>query len=142
VSISQSPTALSRPVALNCTLARQLSEWDETVVQATAHRLFGQSVKVIEHYGGYACRGVVGNPGHLSQHAKGDAIDIAGFELSDGSRISVERDWRAGGQKQTFLRDIAKGACGVFSVVLTPNTNADHQNHFHLDVGPFKDCSP
>ncbi len=142
LSVTESPTSLDHAVAVDCTLARQLAEWDESVVQPAAQSVFGKSVKVIEHYGGYVCRGMVGNPKQLSMHAKGDAIDIAGFELSDGHKIWVERDWREGGQKQAFLRQIAKAACSLFSVVLTPNTNADHQNHFHLDVGPFKDCSP
>lgn len=142
ISLIQSPIAMSRPVEVDCSLARQLSLWDTDVVEPAAERLFGAKVGVIDHYGGYVCRGIVGNHSRLSEHAKGLAIDVAGFELSNGIRISVEHDWREGGRKQAFLREIAKSACGLFNVVLTPNTNADHQNHFHLDIGPYKDCSP
>jgi hypothetical protein len=63
------------------------------------------------------------------------------FVLSDGTSVTVERDWSKAGPKATFLRHLARAACGYFSVVLTPSSNADHFNHFHLDIGPGRLCS-
>lgn len=141
ISLSQAPTPLNRPVEVDCALARQLSRWDVEVVQPAALRVFGQRLVMMEHYGGYACRGMSSNHARLSEHAKGDAIDVAAFDFADGSRVSVEHDWRAGGRKQEFLRQVAAAGCQLFSVVLTPDTDAYHYNHMHLDIGPWKDCS-
>ena len=82
-----------------------------------------------------------GHASRLSQHALGLAIDIAGFRLSDGSTVSVEHDWAGPGPKRLFLRHLARRACQYFSVVLTPDSNADHYNHLHLDIGPERLCS-
>jgi hypothetical protein len=142
ISLRSEPTAeLNRPVQLSCAAARQLALWVETVVQPAAQRTFGQRVKQITHYGGYACRGRTSNRSRLSEHAFGKAIDIAAFQLEDGQQVSVLKDWSDGGAKQRFLREITAGSCRLFSVVLTPNSNADHANHLHLDIGPWKLCS-
>jgi hypothetical protein len=75
----------------------------------------------------------------MSEHATGRAIDLAGFELADGSRVSVKDDWDEG-QRGRFLREIATRACAYFSVVLTPETDRHHRDHLHLDVGPWRAC--
>jgi hypothetical protein len=54
--------------------------------------------------------------------------------------ISVKRDWDPPGPKRDFLRAVARGACGLFSMVLTPKTNSEHANHFHLDIGAYRKC--
>ena len=100
----------------------------------------GQRVVGINHMGSFLCRGINGGS-HLSQHALGRAIDIAGFRLSDGSTVNVEHDWSEPGQKRLFLYHVARRACGYFSVVLTPNSNAEHYNHIHLDIGLERLCS-
>lgn len=141
VRLLAAPTALSRPVTVDCGLAKPLAVWDQTSVQAAAQAIFGQRVAKVHHYGGYVCRNRRSGS-RLSEHAYGKAIDIAAFELADGTMISVERHWRAGGDRQAFLRRVAREACRHFSVVLGPNSDADHYNHFHLDVGPWKLCSP
>lgn len=141
VSLIQAPTPLNRPVSVDCTLAQQLAQWDEQVVDKVAAEVFGKAIKTIHHYGGYVCRGRSSNSARLSEHAYGKAIDIGAFELEDGTIISVNRDWNAGGKKQAFLRKVAAGACPMFSVVLTPNSDSKHKDHFHLDVGPWKLCS-
>ena len=42
---------------------------------------------------------------------------------------------------RNFLHHVARNACRYFSVVLTPDSNRDHYNHFHLDIGPGRVCS-
>jgi hypothetical protein len=69
------------------------------------------------------------------------AIDVAGFRLSDGTTVSVEHDWSESGPKRQFLRHLARRACSYFSVVLTPDSNAEHHDHIHLDIGPDRLCS-
>lgn len=100
----------------------------------------GRRVVSIDHLGSFSCRAIHGS-GSLSQHALGRAIDIAGFRLSDGTTVSVEHDWSEPGPKRLFLHHLARRACSYFSVVLTPDRNADHYNHIRLDIGPERMCS-
>lgn len=141
VRLLAAPTDLNRPVTVDCGLAKQWAAWDAAAVQPAARDLFGQGVARVHHYGGYVCRNRRSG-GRLSEHAYGKAIDIAAFELTDGTIVSVEKHWRAGDARQAFLRRVARDACSKFSVVLSPNSDADHANHLHLDVGPWKLCSP
>ena len=57
-----------------------------------------------------------------------------GFELADGRRISVLRDWQGRPQDAAFLRAARDAACRVFSTVLSPDYNAAHRDHLHLDT--------
>ena len=73
--------------------------------------------------------------GKISEHAFGNALDIAGFRLADGRRITVVHDWTRGeAQDQAFLRDVHAGACTSFTTVLGPGYNAFHYNHIHVDL--------
>lgn len=140
ISLRQSTATMSAPVTVGCTLAFVLNSYERRVVQPAAMRHFGQPVARLRHMGGYACRERSSGGGRLSEHALGKAIDIGGFELADGTIVDVEDDWSAGGRKEAFLRDIAAGACRLFSVVLTPNHDRDHHDHIHLDIGPWRLC--
>lgn len=118
----------------SCPVAAALSLWEWEIVQPAAQKHFGQSVAQVEHLGSYSCRRMYGrSTGGWSEHATADAIDIAGFRLADGTRVSVLRDWEAGGEKAAFLRDVRSGACRLFSTVLSPDYNAAHRDHLHLD---------
>jgi hypothetical protein len=124
---------------VTCDLALRLDEFITRIVRPAARRYLHASVIELRHFGTYACRSQPN--GEWSEHAKGDAIDVAGFVLDTGDTVMVERDWRGGGPKSEFLHAVARGACRLFSVVLTPHTNYAHRNHFHLDIGPWRDCS-
>jgi hypothetical protein len=141
VRVEQSAIAWNHPAEMSCALATRLDSFEREIVQPAAQRHFGRPVVRIHHYGAYTCRNENGGHGRLSQHALGNAIDIGAFELADGTRIAVETDWRGRGPRRDFLREVAKGACRYFSVVLTPASDALHRNHFHLDVGPWRLCS-
>ncbi len=121
-------------VAPSCPVAAALRLWEWHVVQPAAQRLLGQPVRAIRHYGSYSCRRMYGrSAGDFSEHATADAIDVAGFTLADGRRISLIGDWQVGGKDAAFLREVRDGACGLFSTVLSPDYNAAHRDHLHLD---------
>jgi hypothetical protein len=125
-----------RPVT-TCAVAAGLSQWTEREVKPAARDLFGANLSRIEHFGAYSCRRLYGRgSGPWSEHATGNAIDIAGFVLTDGTRISVLRDWDGVGDKAQFLRRIRDGACRTFGTVLRPDYNAAHRDHLHLDQQP------
>ena len=140
VRVSRIEAALNRPTTMSCGMANRLDEFEREVVQPLARDELGHRIERIDHLGSFSCRANSSRPSRLSQHALGQAIDIAGFRLADGSRVSVERDWSDSGVKGEFLHRLAARACRYFSVVLTPDSNADHYNHLHLDIGPDHYC--
>jgi hypothetical protein len=128
---------------LTCETAVALALWLEHEVQPAAMEILGQKVTAIESWGSYACRNIVGNPhwsGRRSQHAIANALDIGGFTLADGRRVSVRRHWRSEGTEGRFLRAVHARACSYFRAALGPEYNAAHHDHFHLDRGPFSRC--
>lgn len=121
-------------VAPSCPVVAALKLWEWQVVQPAAQRLLGQPVRSISHFGAYSCRRLYGrSAGDFSEHATADAIDIAAFILADGRRISVVNDWTGEGQDAAFLHAVRDGACDLFSTVLSPDYNAAHRDHLHLD---------
>ncbi|WP_202388935.1 extensin family protein [Pelagerythrobacter marinus] len=117
-----------------CPVAVGLELWLRDIVQPAARRHFGAEVSRIEHMGAYSCRRLYGrSEGRWSEHATGNAIDIGGFVLEDGRRISVLGDWPGEGEAAQFLREVRNGACPLFATVLSPDYNAAHANHFHFD---------
>nr|WP_295372535.1 extensin family protein [uncultured Sphingosinicella sp.] len=123
-----------RDVGTTCPVAAALALWEWHVVQPAAVRHFGTQVAAIEHFGSYSCRRMYGrSQGAWSEHASANAIDIAGFRLENGTRISVLRDWEKEGARARFLRDVRDGGCKLFATVLSPDYNAAHRDHFHLD---------
>jgi len=125
-----------RPAGLGvaCPVAAALAAWEWDVVQPAAQARFGSKVTQIDHFGSYACRRIYGrDAGNWSEHASADAVDIAGFRLADGTRITVVGDWRGQGAEAAFLRDVRDGACRLFATTLSPDYNAAHRDHLHLD---------
>ena len=129
-SIRYSPASL----ITSCPVAAALSLWERDVLQAAALRHFGSRVTWIDHAGSFSCRRLYGrSEGRFSEHATADAIDILGFRLENGQRISVLRGWHGEPADRAFLREVRDGACDLFATVLSPDYNRAHADHFHLD---------
>tara|TARA_R110000782_G_scaffold268393_1_gene364775 strand:+ start:32555 stop:33283 length:729 start_codon:yes stop_codon:yes gene_type:complete len=121
-------------VAPSCPVAAALKLWEWNVLQPAAHEIFGKPVKEVTHFGSYSCRRLYGREeGDYSEHATADAIDISGFVLTDGTRITIMNDWNEETGKTRFLHRIRDEACSLFSTVLSPDYNAAHADHLHLD---------
>ncbi len=143
VRVSRSDLAFSSGFLATCGLAAAWTLFEAHALQPAAQTHFGQKVARVEHLGTYACRNVYGRAeGRRSEHASANAIDLGAFVLADGTRISVLNDWKktGDGRKAAFLRDVRDGACRFFDVVLGPEYNEAHRNHFHLDMGAFSTC--
>ena len=128
---------------VQCGVAGGLALWIRHVVQPEAERLLGTKVARIGNMGVYSCRNIIGTrffKNRKSQHATSNAIDIGSFRLANGQTISVLKHWSAGDNRAIFLRRIHRGACKYFRVVLGPEYNAAHRDHFHFDRGPFWRC--
>ncbi len=128
------------PLAMRCPLAAGTHIWMTTLDQR-ARDIFSTGLARVHHAGSYACRRMYGrSDGPMSQHAYANAWDVTGFELADGRVISVLKHWNSGDDKQRFLKQARADACAIFSVVLSPDYNAAHRDHFHLDMGNSISC--
>ena len=129
-----------------------LEAWLNTIVEPDAQARFGQRVATVNVFGAYSCRGIDNMAGaRLSEHAFGNAVDVAGFTLADGRRIDFVHDWKSAGTQETaFLHEAHAGACQYFTTVLGPGADVFHYNHIHLDLanhgstdtGPRRICKP
>jgi hypothetical protein len=129
------PVELKPPAKLACPIVSALDQWVSEALQPAALKWFGQPVVEIKQIGSYSCRGMNGNPNaHISEHAFGNALDIAEFDLADGHRISVQYGWHGTPQEQGFLHDVQGSACQDFTTVLAPGANVYHYNHIHVDL--------
>lgn len=127
------PLSPDSPVT-TCSVAAGFEFWLANGLQPAARSLLGAEISKLEHLGAYSCRRIGGSEtGRWSEHATGNAIDISAFVLTDGRRVSVLRDWEGGGIKAKFLRLARDQACLTFGTVLSPDYNAAHRDHFHLD---------
>ena len=125
-----------------CREALALSIWERQIVQPAADEILGQGVTGLQHFGTYSCRRMYGKAdGPVSEHASADAIDLAGFRLVDGQTVSVAGDWNDPGPKGRFLRRVRDGACRVFQTTLSPDYNAAHHDHLHLDMAGGNLCA-
>ncbi|MEM7742394.1 MAG: extensin family protein [Pseudomonadota bacterium] len=131
------------PVETRCEIAARLYLWERNTLQPAAQRYLGASVARLDHYSSYSCRPIRtsrGNGRRMSQHATANAIDISGFVLSDGRRITLLRDWDGSGPEAAFLRASRDGLCDWFNMVLSPDYNGLHADHFHADMGFWRGC--
>lgn len=120
-----------------CAVAAGLVLWMDKVVQPAAQENLGSRIVALDHLGTNNCRRIGGgDSGRWSEHATGNAIDIAAFRTEDGRTISVLRDWENDPDDSaaaTFLRTARDGACDIFGTTLSPDYNPAHADHFHLD---------
>lgn len=128
------------PILGNCAFFLKLA--------VAADKMKAYGVAEFTHIGTYNYRTIAGSS-KLSQHALGMAIDIAGFRTTGGVYYSVANNSHfvkntSGGtcsQARTTAGDkLFKGwacdvhAANIFNIILTPNYNAAHRDHFHIDL--------
>jgi hypothetical protein len=142
-----SPVAVNPPATLACPIVSELDRWITGAVQPAAMHWFGSPVAEIKQISAYSCRGMNGNAfARISEHAFGNALDIAAFTLADGRTITVKSGWHGLPEEQGFLRDVQGAACDQFTTVLAPGSNAYHYDHIHVDLmrrsSDYRICNP
>ncbi|MGE3367191.1 MAG: extensin family protein [Rhizobiaceae bacterium] len=123
--------ALSPPATVNCPTAETLVTFMRGTAAPDARKTFGSELVEVRQASGYVCRPRNGSE-KLSEHAFGNAIDIASFRLADGTEIMVDATREP--DRSAFLSRLREAACGPFKTVLGPGSDADHATHFHLDL--------
>lgn len=147
---------LSSPAILNCKMAESLTNW---ISELNPELLNTYNRKITDISVGthYQCRRRNNLPtGKLSEHGFANALDIVGFTFDNGERLTVEEHWgptldtidtNASGSvspdySQQIMRTARDIACKHFTTVLGPESDAYHNNHFHLDLGCHgKNCT-
>lgn len=117
------------PSLIRCDLAEMLGTWFREDV-APALETAGGLAKILGS-NGYECR----NRDHLvraklSEHAKGNALDLRGFVLRNGQTILIEKN----APQPAFLTQIRATACTRFRTVLGPGGDVFHETHLHVDL--------
>ena len=138
---------LEPEATLRCETALALSRWAKGSVLPSADIAFGTTRRIaaFNQATSYACRNRnSAETGKLSEHAHGNAIDIAGFSLSDGTTITIAPRQKDATLQGAFERAIMATACLFFTTVLGPGSDAAHETHLHLDVlqrkGGYRYC--
>ena len=130
-----SAAGVAPPATLACPIVSALDSWVRDAVQPAAQRWFGQTVVEIKQISAYSCRSMNGQRGApISEHAFGNAFDVAAFTLADGYKVTVKDGWRGAPAERGFLHDVQAAACRQFSTVLAPGSNAFHYDHIHVDL--------
>jgi hypothetical protein len=137
----QARVAVVPPASLRCTMAEAVAVWLREDVAPAALTL-GASLRALDDFDSYECRSRNRVDGaKLSEHGRGNALDVRGFLLAGGTTIvladaGVAREWRQG---------LRQSACTRFSTVLGPGSDGYHEQHIHLDLaerrGGYKICS-
>jgi hypothetical protein len=139
VTLARMSSARLKPEETRCAIAARLYVWERNVVQPQALAMFHEPVTEVMHFGSYNCR-LMRHGSTMSEHSTANAFDISGFKLKSGKIVSVLKDWRGTGPSSEFLHRVHDGLCDNFNLTLSPDYNADHKDHFHVDMGRWKRC--
>lgn len=129
-----SGVAVKPDLEVSCPLALGAARFVRDVVQPESRRWVGKPVESISQASGYVCRNRNGSA-KLSEHAFGNALDIAAFTFADGKSLGVNATPPDEASRH-FMEAVRKAACGPFKTVLGPGSDSDHAEHFHLDLAP------
>ena len=136
----QTKVAIVPPATLRCGTAEVFAQWIRDDIGPAAAQSVGQ-LSALSGVGSYECRGRNGIPsGKMSEHAKGNAIDIGILKLRSGKPIMLTDPLAP----VAFRETVRKLACSRFTTVLGPGSDAYHNDHIHLDLieraGGYRIC--
>ena len=121
---------------LNCIFAKQFTTWVSDIAGPVVKEQTGEALAAISTGPGYECRGRNGDSsGKISEHAFGNAVDIASFKLASKESMPVANVAKTGNVESRWLMALRISACGYFTTVLGPGSNAAHAEHYHFDLG-------
>jgi hypothetical protein len=115
---------------LRCSFAESLAGWLRDEAAPLVGKL-GADLRSVQTYDDFECRGrnrVVG--AKLSEHGKGNAVDLRAFTLSDGRALTLTDVTVA----KDFRNEVRESACHRFTTVLGPGSDSHHEGHIHLDL--------
>jgi hypothetical protein len=121
---------------MRCGFAKVFAEWTANVAAPMVEGHSHQALASIVTGPGFVCRGRNGDSSSkVSEHALGNAIDIAAFVLADKTTLPVKDVLDKAKSYQPLLKALRITGCGYFTTVLGPGSNAAHEEHYHFDLG-------
>lgn len=134
VKVSSIAGIQMKPAAtLTCDMAATFAAWTRNELVPSARWRYFSGVKTIHQGSSYSCRNIAGE-GVLSEHGKGNALDVMSIELNNGDDIDVRKPGLFAFRTRGFLNNVRADGCQYFTTVLGPGYNYDHRNHFHFDI--------
>jgi hypothetical protein len=127
--------AVKPAVKLNCQVTEAFAKWVKYELAPSSRYRYWSGVKTIKPLGGYSCRTMNsrrGNP--MSEHARGNAIDVGKFVLKNGKEIDVRRKGFFAFRERGLLKAVRTDSCKYFNTVLGPGSDPFHKDHFHFDL--------
>ncbi|TCT42029.1 hypothetical protein EDC90_100544 [Martelella mediterranea] len=147
VSVALEGVDLEPDATMRCETALLLARWARGYVDPSAKVAMGTDVRLTEirQASAYVCRNRNNRSGgKISEHARGNAIDIRSLTFSNGQSVDMVPRKKASNITGAFQRTISASACLYFTTVLSPGSDATHQDHMHLDVikrgGGYRYC--
>jgi hypothetical protein len=133
VTVDKRRVALNGKPMLSCAFALKFSDFVQHLLAPLAIGTLDASLVAIDSGPGYQCRGRNQNAeAKLSAHAKGLALDVGAFVISDGRKIAV--DAQPDRQSSAYVNTLRTAACGWFTTVLGPGSDPYHASHLHFDI--------
>jgi hypothetical protein len=127
--------SLQPPALLRCPMIPAVEHWMERVVMPAARYHLRADIVGLKVAASYSCRPMNHVHGaRLSEHGHANALDVSAFVLDNGTVVTVKGGWWGALAERNFLRAVHDGACSVFTTVLGPAYDANHRDHFHLDL--------
>jgi hypothetical protein len=122
-----------RPIVA-CRFAGPFTDWAGRIAAPVLGAARNSTLKAVRTGPGFQCRGRNRQDGSkMSAHGLGIAVDIMGFEFADGSALTIKANGRSPAE-EAALGAIRRAACGWFTTVLGPGSDAYHDDHLHLDL--------
>lgn len=117
---------------LACRFAERFGAWVRDDAAPLVYGHTGVELTDIRTGLGFDCRNrdhLAG--GKISAHASGIAIDLTSFDLADKTRVAIPATDARG---TAILASLRTSACGWFTTILGPGSDAYHATHIHVDI--------
>jgi len=135
-----------KPAAkLNCQVTEAFAQWVKNELAPAARTRYLSGVRSINQLSSYSCRTMNSKRGApMSEHAKGNAIDVGKITLNNGRAILVRQPGLFAFRQKSMLNNIRADSCKYFTTVLGPGSDVHHKDHFHFDLrtrkGGYRHC--
>nr|WP_255561698.1 extensin family protein [Pseudohoeflea sp. DP4N28-3] len=125
-----------KPAAkLNCQMTLAFAKWVKEELGPAARARYFSGVKEIKQMSSYSCRTMNSRRGApMSEHSKGNAIDVGAVTLDNGHTIDVRDPGFFAFREKSLLTTVREDSCKYFNTVLGPGSDRYHKDHFHFDL--------
>ena len=125
-----------KPAAtLNCQMTLAFARWVKGDLTPSTRLRYLSGVNTIHQASSYSCRTMSNQRGRaMSEHSKGNALDIAKVTLNNGKDIKVQKPGLFSFRQRGLLNTVRSDACDYFTTVLGPGYDRFHRDHFHFDL--------